>query len=309
MLDPKLTEALKAVIHAGSFNAGAQALNLSVAAVSLRIKALEEQIGARVLVRGKTLRLTPAGQAIMTYAQRAQLLHDDVLSALQKGATQPWQTLSVAVNADSVTTWFMPGISAFLAQSKLLIDLTIDDQDHTYAALKSGDVVGCVTALAKPMKGCVSEPLGRMRYRCLARADVAAKCRTPSGHVSVHRLLKLPAIIFNRKDALQDVFLQTYFDLQSPQYPKHYLPALDAFSQAIEQGLGWGMVPDIISKRDHTTQLRPHPSHQSSSTWVEVLDNAPIDVALYWQHWEQSSDAIMRLTQKIKASAKQYLLP
>jgi LysR family transcriptional regulator (chromosome initiation inhibitor) len=55
MFDPKLIEALKAVVNTGSFQRAAQALSLSVAAVSLRIKALEERLGARVLVRGKTV--------------------------------------------------------------------------------------------------------------------------------------------------------------------------------------------------------------------------------------------------------------
>ena len=183
--------------------------------------------------------------------------------------------------------------------------MTIDDQDHTHDLLKSGEALGCVTTLSQPMRGCVSEPLGQMRYRCLARPDLASRCHTPSGKVSVHRLLKLPAIIFNRKDALQDMFLLKYFGLVSPQYPKHYVPALDAFGQAIELGLGWGMVPDLISHMSQTTPT----NNQEPPKWVEVMPNSPIDVALYWQHWEQTSQAATKLTQKVKEAARQRLLP
>jgi LysR family transcriptional regulator (chromosome initiation inhibitor) len=304
MFDPKLIEALRAVVNVGSFQGAAHALNLSVAAVSLRIKSLEESVGARVLVRGKTVRLTTTGQTLMAYAQRAQMLHDDVLSALQTGGVKQWQKLSVAVNADSVSTWFLPGIAPLLAKSKWLLDLVIDDQDHTHAALKNGDVLGCVTTLATAMQGCVAEPLGQMRYRCLARPDLVARCRTPSGQVSIHKLLKMPAIIFNQKDALQDTFLFKYFGLQTPQYLKHYVPAIEAFTQAIELGLGWGMVPDLISQLDQTPTISTvkHPK------WVEVMPNAPIDIALYWQHWSQTSHSVAQLSQKVKQAAQQRLL-
>jgi LysR family transcriptional regulator (chromosome initiation inhibitor) len=305
MFDPKLIEALKAVANAGSFQGAAQTLNLSVAAVSLRIKSLEEQLGARVLVRGKTVRLTTSGQTLMAYMQRAQMLHDDVMSALQTGGTKRWQTLSVAVNADSVSTWFLPGVAPLLIKSKLLIDITIDDQDHTHAALKSGEALGCVTTLARPMKGCVSEPLGQMRYRCLASPNLVESCRTPKGSVSIHKLLKQPAIIFNQKDALQDTFLLKYFGLQTPQYPKHYVPAIEAFSQAIELGLGWGMLPDLISQNN-----QPQGNvNAAPAKWVEVIPNAPIDITLYWQHWSHTSEAVTKLTKMVKSAAKESLLP
>jgi len=169
----------------------------------------------------------------------------------------------------------------------------IDDQDHTHDALKSGDVIGCVTTLAEPMRGCVAEPLGVMRYRCVAAPAVVQRCRTPSGAVSVHKLLAQPAIIFNRKDALQDAFLAQHFDLRQPNYPRHFAPAVEAFETAIELGLGWGMVPE--------QHLASRPGLQ------EVLPGATVDVALYWQHWAREAPSAQRLTQAVKAAAAQHL--
>jgi LysR family transcriptional regulator (chromosome initiation inhibitor) len=40
-----------------------------------------------------------------------------------------------------------------LLRHHVLLDIMIDDQDHTHDALKSGDVMGCVTTLAEPMRG------------------------------------------------------------------------------------------------------------------------------------------------------------
>lgn len=292
MLDARPLEALAAVAEHGGFGPAAQALNLSLAAVSLRIKSLEEQLGQRLLVRGKTVRPTAAGQALLAHVKQVQLMESDLLQGLRGDAARAgggWQSLSVAINADSVASWFLPGVAPLLQRHRLVLDVVIDDQDHTHALLRSGDVTGCVTALAEPMRGCVAEPLGVMRYRCVAAPEVVQRCRTASGAVSPHRLLSHPAVIFNRKDALQDRFLEKHIGLRQPHYPRHYAPAVDAFEKAIELGLGWGMVPE---------------QHLAGRTGMQdVLPGATVEVALYWQHWAREPLSAQRLTQAVRQAA------
>ena len=300
MLDARQLDAFAAVIEQGGFGPAAKSLSLTLAAVSLRIKALEDQLGQRLLVRGKTVRATAAGQALLAHVKQVRMMEADVLSGLQGGPTAngpraTWQTLAVAVNADSPTCWFLPGVAPLLARHRLLLDILIDDQDHTHDALKSGEVLGCVTTLAEPMRGCVAEPLGVMRYRCLAAPAVVQRARTPSGAISPHRLLAQPAVIFNRKDALQDVFLAQHFGLRQPNYPRHFAPAVDAFEAALQLGMGWGMVPEL-----HWPQL---------PDLEELVPGAGVDVMLYWQHWVRESPSAQRLTQAVKAAAHARLSP
>lgn len=299
MLDARQLDALAAVVEHGGFGPAGQALSLTLAAVSLRIKALEEQMGQRLLVRGKHVHATAAGQALLAHVKQVRLMEADLLSGLLGGPAMRggvrWQSLSVAINADSVTSWFLPGVAAMLKKHRLLLDIVIDDQDHTHDLLKSGDVTGCVTTLATPMRACVAEPLGVMRYRCMAAPEIAQRCRTPTGAVSPHKLLALPAIIFNRKDALQDAFLAQHFGLLQPRYPRHFAPAIDAFETALELGLGWGMVPE--------QHLAGRPG------LVDVLPGAVISVTLYWQHWAREAPSAQRLTQAVKAAAGQHLPP
>lgn len=299
MLDSKPLEALAAVVEHGGFGPAAKALSLTLAAVSLRIKSLEEALGQRLLVRGKRVRATPAGQALLSHVKQVQLMESDLLAGLAgQHAHTPWQQLAVAINADSVASWFLPGVASLVHRHKLLLDVLIDDQDHTHDALKSGEVMGCVTTLAQAMRGCVAEPLGVMRYRCVATPEVAQRCRTPQGRVSPHRLLSQPAVIFNRKDALQDTFLAQHFRLRNANYPRHFAPAIDAFERAIELGLGWGMVPEL-----HLHQRKGGPE------LVEVLPNAWVDVALYWQHWAREPASAQRLTRAVKEAARAVLPP
>lgn len=301
MLDAKQLEALAAVLEHGGFGPAAQALHLTLPAISLRIKALEAALGQRLLVRGKTVRATPAGQALLAHVKQLRMMEADLVGGLQHGrppgALPHWQSLSVAVNADSLASWFLPGVAGLLAKHHLLLDVVIDDQDHTHEALKNGDVLGCVSTQQLPMRGCLAEPLGVLRYRCMAAPALVAKCRTKGGAVSVHRLLAMPAVIFNRKDGLQDAFLAQHFKLASPHYPRHFVPAVDAFESALEHGLGWGMVPELYLV-DRSGPLELH----------EILPGSAVDVALYWHHWEREPLSAQRLTLAVKQAAQKVLL-
>ena len=300
MLDGKQLEALAAVLEHGGFGPAAQALNLTLAAVSLRIKSLETSLGQRLLVRGKVVRATAAGQALLAHIKQVQLMEADLLSdsATRRCAAAQWQRLSVAVNADSLSSWLLPGVASALARHHLLLDVVIDDQEHTHEALNSGDVVACVSTHPTPMRGCVAEPLGVMRYRCVGAPALVRKCQTKTGAVSPHRLLATPAVIFNRKDGLQDLFLSQQFGLQAPQYPRHFVPAVDAFESALSSGMGWGMVPELhLSARSGRLPL------------VEVLPGSTVDVPLYWHHWAREPVSAQRLTQAVKQAAKALGLP
>ncbi|HEY3047937.1 MAG TPA: HTH-type transcriptional regulator ArgP [Polaromonas sp.] len=299
MLDARQLDALAAVIEHGSFGAAAKALSLTLAAVSLRIKSLEAGLGQRLLVRGKQLRATPAGQALLTHVKQVRLMEADLVTGLQgrgAGKAGRLQSLSVAVNADSLTSWFLPGVAAACARHHLLLDIVVDDQDHTHDALKSGDVTGCVTTLAQSMRGCVAEPLGLMRYRCVAAPALVDKWRGGKAAVVPQRLLASPAVIFNRKDALQDAFLAQHFNLRDALYPRHFVPAVDAFEMALELGMGWGMVPEQnLAARAHRPPL------------AEVLPGQTVDVALYWQHWASEPVLAQRLTRAVKEAARALL--
>ena len=297
MLDAKQLDALAAVIETGSFGAAAQTLSLSLAAVSLRIKSLEDALGQRLLVRGKRVAATPAGQVLLGHVRQVRLMEADLRGGLQGGdpaQAARLQSLSVAVNADSLSSWFLPGVAPALRQHRLLLDIVVDDQDHTHDALKNGDVTGCVTTLAQAMRGCVAEPLGTMRYRCMAAPGLMAQWSAALPHGMLHS----PAVIFNRKDALQDAFLARHFGLRNPLYPRHFVPSVDAFEMALELGMGWGMVPDLLLAR-----RSQHPALQ------EVLPGRTIEVVLYWQRWTHESLAAQRLTRAVKDAAHDQLLP
>lgn len=303
MIDQRQAEAFLAIAQHRSFSAAAQQLCISLAAVSLRMRAMETALGQRLLVRGKQVRMTPAGQVVLTHLKQVQLMQADVMSQLAAGSggVSSWRSVSVAVNADSLATWFLPGVQEALQRHQLVLDIVMDDQDFTHAALKSGDVSGCVSTLAEPLRGCLAQPLGLMRYHCVANAQVVRALRhKPSAQVTRKSMRQVPAIIFNRKDGLQDAFLRSHFGPDmSGQYPTHFIPSTEAYEMAIELGWGWGMVSSQqLAKR---AASRP--------VLLDVMDQAVLDVPLYWHHWEREAPAVQRLTQAVVDAARQALLP
>src|SRR6202020_3211090 len=63
-------------------------------------------------------------------------------------------TLNIATNADSLGTWFVEAASNFAKDSQYLLNIAVDDQDHTAEWLRRGRVIAAVTSLEKPVPGC-----------------------------------------------------------------------------------------------------------------------------------------------------------
>ena len=69
-MDTRFLESFVAVVEQGSLAEAARRLNLTSAAVAQRIRALENEIGVRLLFRsGRTVRPTQSGAAILVHAR------------------------------------------------------------------------------------------------------------------------------------------------------------------------------------------------------------------------------------------------
>jgi DNA-binding transcriptional LysR family regulator len=78
MLDVRRMRVLREVAAQGSFSAAAEALSFTQSAVSQQIAALEREAGAKLVERGaRGIRLTPAGQALVSHADAILSRLDD----------------------------------------------------------------------------------------------------------------------------------------------------------------------------------------------------------------------------------------
>ncbi|MFZ6723154.1 HTH-type transcriptional regulator ArgP [Undibacterium sp. Ji49W] len=293
-LDSRQCEAFLSVIDHGSLEQAAQALNLTSSAISQRIKALEMELGNTLLIRSRPCRATHAGQKLVQHLRRVAELEQDLQTEFA-GQQSAAIRIAIAVNADSLDSWFLPAMSEFLITENILLEVLIDDQDHTHDLLESGMVLGCISAEAQAMRGCQATPLGIMRYLPVASQ---AYCERwfPQG-MTREAVRHAPVLTFNRKDKLQSQILLEHFGLQENACPTHFVPATTPYNRSIVLGLGWGVIPDIM--------LRAMPGKESL---VRLMPAYPVDVNLYWHSWKVQTPRLTRMSELLIRRARTVLL-
>ncbi len=278
--------ALAAVIDEGTFEAAADNLHISPSAVSQRIKALEKSAGQVVVRRAVPCTPTDAGAALLRLARQVQLLEAEAREALGS-RTSPATSTPVAVNADSLATWFLALLTEAAAWTDTTLDLHVEDQDHSSQLLRQGDVLGAVTSDPSPVNGCRAVRLGAMRYVPAASPALRERFTGPDGV----DWAGMPVLQFNAKDSLQRAFLASRGVAGVP--PMHVIPSSEAFAEAVRAGLGWGMVPELQVGPDF-----------DDGTLVLLDPQAHHDVVLYWQAWTLQSERLDRLTAAVRRAAR-----
>ncbi len=297
MLDYASLFALAAVVREGSFERAARALHVTPSAVSQRVRLLEERIGAALVVRGQPCLPTALGRRLCQHVDRVRLLEHELRDQLPESSdTEPVRvSVPIAVNADSLATWFMPALNAFASEAPVLMQLAVDDEGHTADWLRRGQVVAAVTADASPVAGCNTLCLGAMDY--LAVASPAFVQRWFADGVTQQALADAPSLSFNAKDGLQQRWVQRQVG-QAVALPCHTIPSSQAFVSATLAGLGWSLNPRALVA-----------DHVLGGNLVELVPNTPLAVPLYWQQARVASNLLMGLTRHVRAQADAELQP
>lgn len=291
--DPNHLSALAAVLRLGSFEAAAHNLAVTPSAISQRIKALEERVGGALIKRALPCTGTEAGLRLAKHAEDIAVLEGLVSRdlSLDHTAGDPLPQLRVAVNADSLATWF---IDAMAETPDLLFDLVLDDQDHSADWLRRGEVSAAITAHDKTISGCNAHSLGAMRYQATASPAYLNKWFIDG--ITTQALSQAPCLTYNSKDALQHRWIARHFNgTISP--PAHFIPSTQGFADAAKAGLGWGMNPVAL--------IAPE---LASGELVPLLPNSTLDVTLCWQVSRVMAPALAPLTRAVLSCARQHLI-
>jgi len=277
---------LAAAVDAGTLERAAAQLGVTPSAVSQRIRAIEQRVGRVVLQRTKPVRATEAGEALVRLARQLDLLERDALEAL--GDASPAPRVPLAVNADSLITWFMPVLLAVARERPVSFELHREDQERTAQLLADGTVMGAVTAQAEPVPGCVASPLGRMRYVAIAERAFAERW-FPNG-IAPRALARAPLVDFDPHDSLQSRFARRHGAEQDA--PRHVISASAEYAEAVRMGLGWGM-------------LLPGQFEDglADGSLVQLAPDA-IEVPLWWQRWNLASTLLDTVTDAVTRAAR-----
>jgi DNA-binding transcriptional LysR family regulator len=139
MLDPRRVLTFREVARSRSFSGAASALALTQPAVSQQIRALEVQLGERLIERGRgEFTLTPTGELLLTHAEavheRLQLADAQLGEALA-GARQQ---LRLAAFPSALATLVPVAITALRAAEDLEVSAEQGSTERVAAAVRSG---------------------------------------------------------------------------------------------------------------------------------------------------------------------------
>jgi LysR family transcriptional regulator, chromosome initiation inhibitor len=280
-------DALVAIADHGSFDAAARKLHITPSAVSQRIRALEAAAGQVLISRGTPCRPTAHGEWLVRLGRQARFLYDEAGQALTNAAVVE---LPVAVNADSLGSWFRDVLSAAATWIGTSVRLRVEDEGYSQELLRRGDVLAAVTSDPAAVQGCSVDPLGALRYLPAATPALAKRF----GHGTCLDWAALPLIDFNDKDDLQHRLLRRHGVAHGPSVV-HQIPSSADFYEAVRLGLGWGMLPEPQAR-----------AGLASGELIRLSDDV-IDVPLHWQRWRLDSPRLTALTAAVRAAASRQL--
>jgi DNA-binding transcriptional LysR family regulator len=170
---------LVAIAEANSLTRGAERCHLSAAAVSVRIKNLEESIGARLLYRSSQgVTLTPPGQAFVHHARAVLGQIEHLRSDLQEYGEGVKGHLRVFASITAMAEFLPPVLSRYLASHR---DVSIDLRERP-----SGEIVRAVSEGQTDL-GIVSGPVRTEGLEVLPYRTDRLVVVTPAAHALAGR--------------------------------------------------------------------------------------------------------------------------
>lgn len=289
-LDSQHLRALSAILRNGSFEAAAAELGVTQSAISQRLKALEENVGVKLVHREKPCSGTKAGLRIAAHADHMQAMEQSLAVDLGKHVDTHQGRLRIATNADSLATWFLDAVASV---PEFLYGIHVDDQDFSDDLLRRGEVSAAVTSNSSALGGCDVHYLGKLVYVATASPDFAERY-FPNG-VDAQTMARAPMLRYNEKDDLQFQWLDHHFPGKI-RPPFHLIPSSEAYAAASEAGLGWGLNPVALIKESLI-----------KGELIEICPEAPLEVPLYWQVSRLHQDLLAPLTRRICQTTIQTL--
>jgi LysR family transcriptional regulator (chromosome initiation inhibitor) len=289
MLDYRGIEALYTVHDLQSFETAAKKLHITQSAVSQRIKGLEIHYGEPVLIRILPYKPTKLGANLISHFKRVGLLE----AALEQevGRAQAKPRISIAVNRDSLETWFLELIEKKNIFSAVTLEIIADDQELTLDYLKRGLVSACLSTSDKEIIGGKIAFLGNMKYVLAASPDYIKKYFHHKDQKKC--LLNATAIKFDKNDTLHERYLERFFNLNGEELNFHLIPSIRGFKKYACLSYGYALIPKI----DIIEELK-------NKELIELYPDKVWNVPLYWHYWAIESTFYKKFNAEMIHSVK-----
>lgn len=268
------------IAESPSLTQGARKAFLSPAAASARIKALENQLGSRLLYRdSRGVELTPAGQRLLQHARLIMRQVDYLKSEFTEYGTDAVGHIRIFANTTAVTEFLPEVLAGFLAERP---GVTVDLQERL-----SRDIVRGVLDGAADL-GIIAGPVQAPGLQVLHFSTDRLVLAVPLGHalaqrsrVSLGDTLAYQHIGLHEGSTLLSFLREQVEKLGAPLALRIQVSSFEAICRMIEGGVGIGIIPESAARRHSRTmqlailQLDEAWAVRERSMLVRELDALP----------------------------------
>lgn len=228
--DFDLLEALVAVVDAGGITRASERLLRSQPAISLRIKRLEEIVGARLFERkGRRIWLTEDGEKLVVYARQIQALNEEAFSTIADASIQG--LVSLGTPSDFATK-FLPGVLGKFSKAhpKVQLEVRCESTPHLLRAHDSQEL-DIVLAKRHPNSE-LGNPLWKEPLVWVSSQDFEMRPELP-----------LPLVLFSRPCLYRRQVMQSLEEIDRPFRIAYTSPNPVGVWAAVSAGLGLAALP------------------------------------------------------------------
>ena len=241
----RFVEAFYWVASLKSVTRAAEKLYLTQSAVSSRIAALEEELGALLLDRrDKQFRLTVAGIRFFTYAQRLLELQREIKAEMGSGLPQKMKLRLGAIES-VLHSWLIPLVEKLRADHPgLELELTVETTPVLLDQIRRGALDLIFAALPASMEGLRSKALPPMEMVFVGNKQAQSR--------RMYRLSDLKDVdilTFQRGSQPHVALLDLFRQQQMEPRRVHTISSISAMSQLVEGGFGVATLPAAAAGR------------------------------------------------------------
>ncbi len=236
------------VAESNSFTKGAEKVFLSVAAASLRIKSLEERLGAQLLYRNKRgVSLTRAGEVLLEHAFRVLNEIEQLQHEIQPFSQGVRGHVRLFANATAICE-FMPEVLARFFETNPAITVDLQERlsaEIVHAVLEGIADIGVISARV------AADGLETLPYKKDQMVIVAPQSHPLAELRSVHfaDALDYEFISLDSRSASYSYLQQEVEVLGRTMHKRIQVSSYDAMCRMVEAGVGVGVLPETTARR------------------------------------------------------------
>jgi DNA-binding transcriptional LysR family regulator len=250
--------AFVAIAETGTFTAGALRVHVTQAAISMQIRQLETEIGAKVFVRApRHVILTEAGEQLLRRARHILREHDAALDEIAELAGAERGRLRIGSASAMVLTDQLPGILATLREQHPAAEIAVTSgtSEVLVDQILAGEIDIAFVSLPVDVRGIKTERLSEDQLVAIASPNhKLAKQKTISAYTLAGERLILGERGGNTRRLIDQFFAQAGVTL----HVAMELSRQQAIRRMVEADMGVGIVPlqSVIEEVDKGKLVR-----------------------------------------------------